>query len=73
MSGHIGGKIGGWDMTWISPPRGPEGVARLRINGGKELLEVRWRRDETGMWIETPTGVHGFDISGSLNDEGALA
>lgn len=67
------GKVGPWELEWMSAPRGDRGSAFLRI-GGKDapLIEVRWRRDADGLWIELDDGVHGFDVDGQPDDAGAL-
>jgi biotin carboxyl carrier protein len=69
----ISGKIGPWSLTWETAPHGPEGQSRVRIEGVKEPLDVRWRMDGSGIWIELPSGVRGYDISGSLNDDNMMA
>jgi pyruvate carboxylase subunit B len=32
-------------------------------------LDVRWRRDEHGIWIETPQGLAGFDLAGERDED----
>lgn len=66
----ISGKIGGMDLSFASVPRGPSGTVLVQLGSG-EKLEVRWRLDHDGIWIETPTGVHGFDIVGETTDDGS--
>jgi biotin carboxyl carrier protein len=70
------GKVGNWEFHWKSIPRGGTGVAQveIRATGDKpappRTVEVRWRRDRDGIWIELPDGVHGFDMQGETSDEG---
>ena len=68
------GKIANFEFHWKSFPRGPVGVAQVEVRekGAAQgnLLEVRWRRDADGIWLELPDGVHGFDIQGEAGDDG---
>jgi acetyl/propionyl-CoA carboxylase alpha subunit len=66
----VQGKVGTWNLTWKTAPRGASGVAIVDV--GQESLEVRWRKDSHGIWIELPTGVHGFDFEGERGDDGRL-
>ena len=70
----IQGKVSGWEFNWKSIPRGPSGVALVEVKekGAKEfrLVELRWRRDADGIWIELAGGVHGYDIQGEAGDDG---
>ncbi|MBN21646.1 MAG: hypothetical protein CL678_10205 [Bdellovibrionaceae bacterium] len=66
--GDIQGKVGKVDITWLRPPRGPSGRSVVKYRG--ESIEVSWRRDRDGIWIELPDGVYGFDVRGRVNDEG---
>lgn len=66
-------KIGPFELEWLSVPRGPRGSARVRvISAGRppEELEVSWREDSDGLWLELPTGLHGFDLQSEKDDEG---
>jgi biotin carboxyl carrier protein len=65
------GKVGPFDLEWASVPRGANGSVHVRVNS-KETIEIRWKRDADGLWIETPSGVHGFDLSAVL-DEGSVS
>jgi acetyl/propionyl-CoA carboxylase alpha subunit len=69
MSG-LKGKVGKHELNWLSIPRGPSGQAHVEVGGRK--LEVRWRKDDDGIWLELPDGVHGFDIAGERGDDGGL-
>ncbi len=71
MSGGISGKVGSWDLKWVSVPRGSEGSGHVELRSGGPL-EVRWRRDPAGIWIETADGVFGFDIFGESDDDGGI-
>lgn len=71
----IKGKVGPWEIEFKSIPRGPSGIAHLEIKRADDAkakpkaVEVRWRRDADGIWIETPRGVHGFDVQGLIGDD----
>ncbi|MGK5085084.1 biotin/lipoyl-containing protein [Bdellovibrionota bacterium FG-1] len=73
------GRVGKWEFRWKTAPHGPAGVAHIevsRVDGEKkspsqpEWIELRWRRDSDGIWIELPSGVHGFDLQGEIADDG---
>ncbi len=74
----VQGKVGKWEFSWKSAPRGPAGVAHVEVRdtstaGAKlRLVEVRWRRDGEGLWLELPDGVRGFDLSAEAGDDGRL-
>lgn len=70
MKGILG-KVGSTEVKWLSVPRGPRGSAYVELHGGIQL-EVSWRKDADGIWIELPAGVSGFDIQGDRSDEGAI-
>lgn len=72
---EIKGKVGKWDLTFKSVPRGAAGSTHIEVEnaGKKELIEVRWRRDADGIWIETPRGVFGFDLDGEMTDDARIA
>ena len=66
----ISGRVGAHGLTWLSAPRGNEGSARVRVKGA--LIDVRWRKDESGLWIELPNQTCGFDLEGEPGDDGRL-
>jgi biotin carboxyl carrier protein len=66
------GKVGSRELTWLSAPRGPVGTARVKIGQG-EPVEVSWRRDADGIWIELPYGSFGYDFDGETGDDGRIA
>lgn len=68
---EVSGKVGKWDLRWLKPPRGTSGVTRLGLADGRKL-EVRWRRDADGLWIELPHGTFGFDIHAERDDDGRV-
>src|SRR5690606_966640 len=70
--GGVKGKVGDWKLEWQSAPRGRSGQGFVKVDGGT-AIEVRWRRDDDGIWIELPDGVYGFDVSGAAGDDGLLA
>lgn len=70
MSARILGKLGSWEMEWLSVPRGLTGGAQVRV--GNEVHSVSWRKDHEGLWIEFAHGVFGFDLIAERDDEGKL-
>ena len=68
----IKGKVGPWSLDWKKAPSGNEGVANVEVQG-VGAVEVRWRRDKEGIWLELPNGVYGFDIDAEMNDEGKIS
>ncbi len=68
----VKGKVGAHELEWLSAPHGTEGEGRVRLANG-QLLDVRWRKDGDGLWIELPSGVHGFDVTAEAMDEGGLS
>lgn len=67
---RLTGKAGKWELNWRDPPRGASGIAQLELAGSEETVDVRWRRDSTGIWIELPQGTYGFDILAERDDDG---
>ncbi len=65
----IQGKVGPWELSFLSPPRGMSGTVQVLVQGRVDPIEVRWARDEDGLWIETPEGVYGFDLDGQNDEE----
>ncbi len=65
------GKIGKQELEWVSVPHGPTGTGHVKINGCAPV-EVKWRKDAHGIWIQLKEGVFGFDISGEVLDEGEV-
>lgn len=68
MSG-MKGKVGPFELTWKTAPRGPAGSTQVQLADGK-TIELRWKKDAEGIWIELPHGVFGYDISGHADDDG---
>jgi biotin carboxyl carrier protein len=72
---EISGRAGSQHLTWISAPRGYAGSAQLRIGPRGEkgkVIEVSWRRDGDGLWIEFPSGIRGYDFEGETGDDGRI-
>ena len=67
---EIKGKVGNWDLKWKTVPRGVRGTAQVSV--GESDFEVSWIKDSSGIWLELPYGVFGFDFSGVPDDEGTL-
>ena len=70
MSATIVGKLGNWDIEWLSIPRGLSGEGRVRV--GQEIHTVAWRKDRGGVWLEFSHGVFGFDLMAERDDEGKI-
>ena len=71
----IQGSVGPWEFAWKTRPYGPTGTAQVEVRekGGKtpgRVLDIRWRRDADGFWLELPDGVHGFDLQAEAGDDG---
>ncbi len=66
-------KVGPFDLEWLSIPRGPQGSARVRVTkagASSEEIEVSWREDADGLWLELPGGLYGFDLQAEKDEEG---
>src|SRR4051812_4692307 len=73
----IAGKVGPWELQWVTIPHGLSGDAHVLVKGPGidpqgEQIPVSWKRDADGIWIELPYGVHGYDLDGDLDDSGSL-
>ena len=69
----IQGKVGDFEFRFLKAPRGATGSVSVEILSGPRMgfiVDLCWRLDADGIWIETPDSVEGFDIQGELNDEG---
>jgi biotin carboxyl carrier protein len=69
----ISGKVGAFEITWKTIPRGPQGTAQVEVREGKgapRILEVRWRRDAEGLSVELPHGEFGYEILSEIGDDG---
>jgi biotin carboxyl carrier protein len=74
------GRVGPWKLGWKSVPRGPRGSAYVEVTHDsrpdhRRQVEVHWRLDESGIWLELPDGVYGFDVHGTSGaaDDGGRA
>lgn len=77
MSSEVKGTVGSWELVWKSVPRGASGMAHVEVrrrgaSGAGKLVEVRWRRDADGLWLELPDGVRGYDFEGESGDDGRV-
>lgn len=70
MSASIMGKLGDFDLEWLSIPRGLQGAGRIRV--GKEIWDVSWRKDSHGIWMELPHGTFGFDLIAEKDEDGKV-
>jgi biotin carboxyl carrier protein len=64
-------KVGPWSLKWKSVPRGREGTAQLEARPGV-VLEVRWKKDGDGLWLQLPHGIFGFDFQGERDENGQI-
>ncbi len=65
----IDGKVGTKKLSWQNTPKGKSGEGAVTLANGK-TENVRWIRDEQGIWIETSEGYFGFDVRKTESDEG---
>ena len=68
---EVAGIVGAHHLTWKSVPRGDRGRAYVVTQNGVSI-EVSWRKDSEGIWIELPYGTFGFDIYGEMQDDGKV-
>lgn len=61
-------KVGKHSFIWKNPPRGNSGTTQVIIEG--KPVEMSWRKDPEGIWIELPHGVFGYSILGYADDDG---
>ena len=70
---EIAGKVAGkHELTWLSAPRGPSGTAHVRVGAKGPVLEIRWRRDADGLWVEFPDRARGYDFEGEASEDGRI-
>lgn len=62
------GRVGKREVNFTSVPHGTVGSARAEVDGVS--VDVRWRKDENGIWIETSRAIVGFDIEAENGDDG---
>lgn len=67
---HLKSRVGQWKFNWKAVPRGQEGVAQVEYPSG-QWIEVRWRRDSDGIWMQLPHGIFGFDFQGEVDENGS--
>jgi biotin carboxyl carrier protein len=60
------GTVGGRKIHWKKAPTGTEGTAEVEVNG--TLMNVTWKRDADGLWIEFPHGTFGYDFYGEADE-----
>ncbi|MBC7397320.1 MAG: acetyl-CoA carboxylase biotin carboxyl carrier protein subunit [Bdellovibrionales bacterium] len=65
----IEGKVGSKKLSWQTTPKGRSGEGVVTLANGK-AENVRWIKDDQGIWIETSEGYFGFDVRKSENDDG---
>jgi len=67
-------KVNGQELDFSSPPMGEKGSVQVQWGASQagavaRSCEISWRVDESGIWIETPTGVKGFDWRREIDDD----
>lgn len=61
------GVVGTKKIVWKKVPAGASGTGEVLVDG--KSLQVSWKRDRDGLWIEFPHGIFGYDVLGNLDDE----
>jgi biotin carboxyl carrier protein len=69
---HFKSKVGNWNLNWKKAPQGQEGFTQVEVKPG-QWLDVRWRRDQDGIWLQLPHGVFGFDVQGEKEEGGSVS
>jgi acetyl/propionyl-CoA carboxylase alpha subunit len=78
---RIKGRVGKWELEWLSVPRGASGSAQVLVRevaagaaagGQATLVALSWRRDADGIWLELPGSVRGYDLAGTPAEDGTL-
>ncbi|MGZ3709773.1 MAG: acetyl-CoA carboxylase biotin carboxyl carrier protein subunit [Bdellovibrionota bacterium] len=67
---ELTGKVAKRELLWKTVPRGAQGSTQVVVDG--KMLDVAWRRDGDGLWLELAGGLSGFDFQGELNDDGRM-
>lgn len=67
---HVLVRSGGRKLEWVKPPQGASGEARVKLEDGK-VLELRFKRDASGVWLETEGGTFGFDLFSQEGEDGS--
>ena len=62
-------QVGNWKLHWKSIPRGRQGKTWVEVEG-QGSLEVHWRIDQQGVWLQTEASVKGFDLRSDVDDSG---
>ena len=64
----IEGKVGNRKLVLNGAPRGKTGEIEITLDG--RIEKVKWIRDDQGIWIESSSGCHGYDVRKFVNDDG---
>jgi biotin carboxyl carrier protein len=67
MSG-VTGKVGELTLRWDRVPEGNTGTGICIVDG--KPIEVRWKGDAYGLWVETAGRVVGYDFVRKIDDQG---
>lgn len=65
------GTLDRYDIEFLKAPQSAQGFSSVKI--GNQTLEIRWRKDDEGIWLELPHGVFGFDITTEIGDDQSKA
>lgn len=68
---EIKGEVGKLALSFLSLPKSQRGSVFVRLDSsGGNVIEVKWSKDECGIWLELPHGVFGFDVQKYTLDDG---
>lgn len=67
----VQGQVGKWRIRWTQAPRSPNGTGQVEVEG-VGIVDVSWRKDSDGVWLELPYGVFGFDFQGDRDEDGQI-
>jgi len=62
------GEVGSHKIAFETVPAGNSGQVVVQVSGKK--YRVRWNLDQTGIWLESETGVTGYDLQQEISDDG---
>ncbi len=67
----IQSRVGSWKFKWKQLPRGNEGAVQVELQTGK-TVDVRWKRDADGIWVQLPYGIFGYDLHREWDENGQV-
>ncbi len=64
-------KVNSQELDFSAPVVGKSGSVQVTLSGPlSKSVDVSWKVDDSGIWIETPRGVKGFDWRREIDDDG---